>query len=83
MIVSNGYNVEDKNFKTPVIALTVDTVAGAKMTYIKEVFTGYFVKPFNKEQINTMIHNIESDAKCFEFKKVEEASYYLEKAAMI
>ena len=156
---------EDKNFKTPVIALTADAIAGAKEKYIKEGFAGYLAKPFNKgqiktlldtifleadkneeseeivefndiiprdinslknndidvagaleyfddektynemlrswllsspnkiirlkeainkddiEQINTMIHNIESDAECFGFKKVEEeAVYYLEKA---
>ena len=49
---------EDKNFKTPVIALTADAVAGAKEKYIKEGFVGYLAKPFNKEQIKTLLDTI-------------------------
>ena len=49
---------EDKNFKTPVIALTADAIAGAKEKYIKEGFVGYLAKPFNKEQIKTLLDTI-------------------------
>ena len=42
---------ENSNFKTPVIALTADAVAGAKEKYISEGFVDYIAKPFNKEQI--------------------------------
>ena len=49
---------EDKNFKTPVIALTADAIAGAKEKYIKEGFAGYLAKPFNKEQIKTLLDTI-------------------------
>lgn len=42
---------ENSNFKIPVIALTADTVAGAKEKYISEGFVDYIAKPFNKEQI--------------------------------
>ena len=49
---------EDKNFKTPVIALTADAIAGAKEKYIKEGFAGYLAKPFNKGQIKTLLDTI-------------------------
>ena len=42
---------ENSNFKTPVIALTADAVAGAKEKYIGEGFVDYIAKPFNKDQI--------------------------------
>lgn len=38
-------------FKTPVIALTADAVAGAREKYISEGFVDYISKPFSKEQI--------------------------------
>ena len=38
-------------FKTPVIALTADAVAGAKEKYISEGFIDYISKPFSKNQI--------------------------------
>ena len=65
---------EDKNFKTPVIALTADAVAGAKEKYIKEGFVGYLAKPFNKEQIKTLLDTIflEEDKKEEEKEEVVE-----------
>ena len=42
---------ENPNFKIPTIALTADAVAGAEEKYIKEGFTDYIAKPFNKDQI--------------------------------
>ena len=38
-------------FKTPVIALTADAVAGAKEKYTSEGFVDYISKPFSKDQI--------------------------------
>ena len=46
------------NFKTPVIALTADAVAGAKEKYISEGFTDYISKPFSKEQIKEKLDMI-------------------------
>ena len=46
---------ENPEFKTPVIALTADAVAGSKEKYIKEGFVDYISKPFNKEQIKEKI----------------------------
>ena len=40
-----------ESFKTPVIALTADAVAGAREKYISEGFVDYISKPFSKEQI--------------------------------
>ncbi len=42
---------ENKEFHTPVIALTADAVAGARDKYIQEGFKDYIAKPFNKDQI--------------------------------
>ena len=42
---------ERQNFKTPVIALTADAVAGAKEKYMAQGFADYIAKPFNKSQI--------------------------------
>lgn len=39
------------NFKIPVIALTADSIAGARNKYIEEGFIDYIAKPFNKYQI--------------------------------
>ena len=49
---------ENKEFKTPVIALTADAVSGAREKYIKEGFVDYISKPFNKEQVKEKIENI-------------------------
>ncbi len=42
---------ENPNFKTPVIALTADAVAGAKEKYESEGFIDYISKPFSKDEI--------------------------------
>lgn len=47
-----------KGFKTPVIALTADAVAGSEEKYIKEGFTDYLAKPFNKEQMKVKLDKI-------------------------
>lgn len=49
---------ENKEFKTPVIALTADAVSGSREKYIKEGFVDYISKPFNKEQVKEKIENI-------------------------
>jgi len=51
------------NFKTPVIALTADAVAGAREKYIKDGFVDYISKPFNREQIKQKLDNILLDKK--------------------
>ncbi len=45
-------------FKTPVIALTADAIAGAREKYIKEGFNDYITKPFTKEQIKEIIDKL-------------------------
>ena len=42
---------EKENFKTPVIALTADAVAGSKEKYISLGFVDYIAKPFNRKEI--------------------------------
>lgn len=42
---------ELEGFNTPVIALTADTIAGAKEKYLEEGFVDYIAKPFSKKQI--------------------------------
>ena len=49
---------ENREFKTPVIALTADAVSGAREKYIKEGFADYISKPFNKEQVKEKIEKI-------------------------
>ena len=49
---------ENSNFKTPVIALTADAVAGAKEKYISEGFIDYIAKPFNRDQIKDKLDKI-------------------------
>ena len=49
---------ENKDFNTPVIALTADAVAGAKEKYISEGFVDYIAKPFNREQIKIKLDKI-------------------------
>jgi len=46
------------NFKTPVIALTADAIAGAREKYISEGFVDYISKPFSKEQIKEKLDMI-------------------------
>ncbi|MDD2505623.1 MAG: response regulator [Bacilli bacterium] len=43
------------NFKTPVIAITADAIAGAKEKYLNQGFIDYISKPFSKEQIKVII----------------------------
>lgn len=43
------------DFKTPVIALTADAVAGANEKYISEGFIDYLAKPFKKEDLENKI----------------------------
>lgn len=42
---------ENPEFKTPVIALTADALAGAREKYIALGFADYLAKPFSREQI--------------------------------
>lgn len=42
---------ENSLFKTPVIALTADSVSGAKEKYLSEGFIDYISKPFSRDQI--------------------------------
>lgn len=47
---------EDKEFKTPVIALTADALAGSKEKYLQEGFVDYLAKPFTKEEIEEKLN---------------------------
>ncbi len=49
---------EIEGFNTPVIALTADAVAGSKEKYIKEGFTDYLSKPFNKDNLKEKLDKI-------------------------
>ncbi len=46
-----------------VIALTIDTVSGAKEKYAPVGFTDYIAKPFSKEQIKSKLDHIFSNEK--------------------
>ena len=47
-----------EGFKTPVIALTADAVAGAEEKYKEEGFVSYVSKPFSKEQIKLKLDKL-------------------------
>ena len=49
---------KNKEFKTPVIAVTADAVSGAKERYLNEGFIDYLPKPFTKEQMKEKINKI-------------------------
>ncbi len=49
---------KDKEFNTPVIAVTADAIAGAREKYIAEGFVDYVAKPFSKDQIKEKLDNI-------------------------
>ena len=49
---------ENKDFNTPVIALTADAVAGAKEKYLSEGFVDYISKPFSRDQIKEKLDKI-------------------------
>ena len=49
---------EIEGFKTPVIALTADAVAGAKEKYESEGFIDYISKPFSKVQIKEKLDKV-------------------------
>jgi len=57
-------NIAD--FKTPVIALTADAIAGAEEKYKSEGFIDYIAKPFSKDAIKIKLDKI--------FKKVSSLS---------
>lgn len=50
-----------ETFKTPVIALTADAVAGAREKYISEGFIDYIAKPFSKDQIKEKLDIVFAD----------------------
>lgn len=47
-----------EGFKTPVIALTADAIAGAEEKYKQEGFIDYIAKPFTKDQIKEKLDQI-------------------------
>ncbi len=49
---------KNPEFKTPVIALTADAIAGAKEKYLAEGFVDYLAKPFSKDQIKEKLDKI-------------------------
>lgn len=66
MSVMNGKGKSlQKNrwFNVTVIALTIDTVSGAKEKYAPVGFTDYIAKPFSKEQIKSKLDHIFSNEK--------------------
>lgn len=52
---------ENKNFNTPVIALTADALSGAKEKYMQEGFADYIAKPFSRNQIKEKLDKIFKD----------------------
>lgn len=52
---------ENKNFNTPIIALTADALSGAKEKYMKEGFADYIAKPFSRDQIKEKLDKIFKD----------------------
>ena len=68
MPVMNGEEALKKlkeidGFNTPVIALTADAVSGSKEKYIKEGFTDYLAKPFNKDSLKLKLDKIFNNEK--------------------
>ena len=61
---------KQKDFNTPVIALTADAIAGAEEKYRQEGFIDYIAKPFTKDQIKIKLDKI--------FKKQEEQDQNIE-----
>ena len=49
---------ENKDFNTPVIALTADAVVGAKEKYVGEGFIDYIAKPFSRDQIKEKLDSV-------------------------
>ena len=49
---------ENPQFTTPVVALTADAEKNAKNKYIKEGFSDYLVKPYNKKQILDVMNRL-------------------------
>lgn len=49
---------QDSNFKTPVIALTADAVAGSKEKYLELGFDDYIAKPFTKDEIKSKLRRL-------------------------
>ena len=52
---------ENKNFNTPVIALTADALSGAKEKYMQEGFADHIAKPFSRDQIKEKLDKIFKD----------------------
>lgn len=52
---------ENKNFNTPVIALTADALSGAKEKYMQEGFADYIAKPLSRDQIKEKLDKIFKD----------------------
>lgn len=52
---------ENKNFNTPVIALTADALSGAKEKYMQEGFVDYIAKPFSRDQIKEKLDKVFKD----------------------
>ena len=45
-----------ENFKTPVIALTANAIAGMKENYLKEGFNDYISKPIDKKELESVLN---------------------------
>lgn len=64
------------NFKSPVIALTADAIAGAKERYVKMGFDDYLSKPFSREMVakklSIVLNKKEEPKEEIKEEKVEE-----------
>ena len=49
---------EDKEFNTPVVAVTADAVSGAEEKYLSEGFIDYLAKPFKREQVKIILDKV-------------------------
>lgn len=61
-----------KDFDTPVVALTADANAGSKEKYLSQGFFDYISKPFNKNQLDSVLKKVFKDEECLISTSVEE-----------
>ena len=49
---------ENRNFKTPVVALTANALSGMREKYLKDGFTDFLAKPIEKEELIRIMNEI-------------------------
>ena len=71
---------KNPSFKTPVIALTADALAGAQEKYISEGFVDYIAKPFSKDQIKEKLDKVFSSSAIARSKEIKKDTIYFDNA---